>query len=139
MTAPVALSENAAPAIAPYPFLTNGGACAKLIAAKDWTPTPLGSIESWPASLKTATAIVLRSPVPIVMLWGSAGIMLYNDAYSAFAGGRHPRSLGSNVRDGWPEVADFNETIMRAGLAGETLHYRDQELTLYRHGSPEQV
>nr|WP_223799004.1 PAS domain-containing protein [Sphingomonas nostoxanthinifaciens] len=87
----------------------------------------------------TATAILLRSPVPIVMLWGDDGVMLYNDAYSKFAGGRHPELLGSNVREGWPEVADFNDNVMKVGLAGETLHYRDQELTLRRHGRPEQV
>lgn len=112
---------------------------ARLIAAMDWTKTPLGPLESWPASLKTSIAIVLLSPVPMVMLWGEDGTMLYNDAYSIFAGGRHPQLLGSKVREGWPEVADFNDNVMRVGLAGGTLAYRDQELTLYRHGKPEQV
>jgi PAS domain-containing protein len=65
--------------------------------------------------------------------------MLYNDAYSVFAGGRHPQLLGSNVREGWPEVADFNDNVMKVGLAGGTLAYKDQELTLYRTGEPEQV
>ncbi len=65
--------------------------------------------------------------------------MLYNDAYSVFAGGRHPQLLGSKVREGWPEVAAFNDHVMKVGLAGDTLAYRDQELTLYRHGRPEQV
>ena len=71
------------------------------------------------------------------MLWGEEGVMLYNDAYSVFAGGRHPDLLGSNVREGWPEVADFNDNVMRVCLAGRTLHYRDQELTLNRNGRPE--
>jgi len=75
----------------------------------------------------------------MVMLWGEDGIMLYNDAYSVFAGGRHPILLGSKVREGWPEVANFNDNVMRVGLAGGTLQYRDQELTLFRHGAPEQV
>lgn len=82
---------------------------------------------------------VLGSPVPMVMLWGEAGIMLYNDAYSVFAGARHPGLLGREVRRGWPEVAAFNDHVMRVGLAGGTLSYKDQELTLYRHGVPEQV
>ena len=38
--------------------------------------------------------------------------------------------LGRKVREGWPEVADFNDNVMKVGLAGETLAYRDQELTL---------
>jgi len=65
--------------------------------------------------------------------------MIYNDAYSVFAGGRHPKLPGSNVREGWPEVADFNDNVMKVGLAGGTLAYQDQELTLYRTGKPEQV
>ena len=65
--------------------------------------------------------------------------MIYNDAYSAFAGGRHPELLGSKVREGWPEVADFNDNVMKVGLGGGILSYRDQELTLFRHSRPEQV
>lgn len=120
-------------------FLDGGGEMGRLMRDHDWTSTSLGPIESWPQSLKTATSILLRSPVPIVMLWGEDGIMVYNDAYSAFAGERHPRLLGSKVREGWPEVVDFNDNVMKVGLAGGTLAYKDQELTLYRRGSAEQV
>ncbi|CAN5602409.1 PAS domain-containing protein [soil metagenome] len=75
----------------------------------------------------------------MVMPWGPDGVMIYNDAYSVFAGGRHPQLLGSKVREGWPEVADFNDNVMKVGLAGGTLAYKDQELTLYRSGEAEQV
>ncbi|RYD46405.1 MAG: PAS domain S-box protein, partial [Sphingomonadales bacterium] len=37
------------------------------------------------------------------------------------------------------EVADFNDNVMRVGLAGGTLSYRNHELTLQRHGKPEKV
>ncbi len=120
-------------------FLRQGGELGALMRRHDWASSPLGPVEGWPQSLKTATAIVLRSPVPMVMLWGADGIMLYNDGYSVFAGGRHPALLGSKVREGWPEVADFNDQVMTVGLAGGTLAYKDQELTLRRHGAPEQV
>jgi PAS domain S-box-containing protein len=125
--------------IHPPAFLSGGGAAASLIAAFDWRQTPLGPITHWSQTLQATVALILRSPVPIVTLWGPDGIMIYNDAYSGFAGGRHPRLLGSAVRQGWPEVADFNDHVMRVGLAGGTLAYRDQELTLYRNGKPEQV
>jgi hypothetical protein len=108
------------------------------IAAHDWGAS-LGSIASWPQSLKTTVGLLVRSPVPMVLLWGTDGIMIYNDAYSTFAGGRHPRLLGSRVREGWPEVAAFNDNVMQVGLAGGTRAYKDQELTLYRSGQPEQV
>ncbi len=120
-------------------FLTGGGEVGALVRERDWSATPLGPLGAWPASLRTATALVLRSPVPMVMLWGEDGVMIYNDAYSRFAGGRHPELLGSPVREGWPEVAEFNDHVMRVGLAGGTLAYKDQELTLHRHGRPEPV
>ena len=116
-----------------------GGETGRLIADRDWSGTTLGAINTWPPSLNTALAVLLMSPVPIVMLWGTDGIMLYNDAYSVFAGGRHPELLGSKVREGWPEVADFNDHVMKVGLAGGTLAFRDHELTLWRNGVPEQV
>jgi PAS domain S-box-containing protein len=125
--------------VANPPFLHAGGELGELIRLHDWTASGLGPPAHWPQSLKTITAMLLASPVPIVLLWGEKGIMIYNDAYSGFAGGRHPRLLGSEVRKGWPEVADFNDNVMRAGLAGRTLAYKDQELTLYRNGQPEQV
>nr|WP_315251442.1 PAS domain S-box protein [uncultured Duganella sp.] len=122
-----------------YPFLQGGGQLAHIIAAHDWSKTALGAITGWPQSLKTTVALILRSPVPIVTLWGEQGVMIYNDAYSVFAGGRHPTLLGANVREGWAEVADFNHHVLEVGLAGGTLAYVDQELTLHRSGRPEQV
>src|ERR1700685_519830 len=121
------------------PFSAITGEMAERVRAFDWAATPLGPIAQWPQSLKTAVGMVLFSPVPIVMLWGEDGIMIYNDGYSQFAGQRHPSLLGSKVREGWPEVADFNDNIMKVGLAGGTLAYRDQAMILSRNGAPEQI
>ena len=129
-------SASTAPHREPPAFVGSKSETARLIAAHDWSAT-LGPIDAWPASLKTVTAFLLHSPVPMVLLWGEDGIMIYNDAYSVFAGSRHPALLGSKVREGWPEVADFNDHVMKVGLAGGTLVYKDQELTLNRTGVPE--
>ncbi len=119
-------------------FLSGDGEMAARIRAFDWSAS-LGPIADWPASLKTTVGLMVHSPVPIVLLWGLDGVMIYNDAYSVFAGGRHPALLGSRVREGWPEVADFNDNVMRVGLAGGRLQYKDQELILHRSGAPERV
>ena len=111
----------------------------RLIREFNWSQTELGPITGWSPALRTATNIVLQSPLPLVMLWGQNGIMIYNDAYSGFAGGRHPRLLGSRVLEGWAEVADFNRRVLDVGLAGGTLSFKDQELTLYRNNVAEQV
>ncbi|WP_427911357.1 ATP-binding protein [Ramlibacter sp. MMS24-I3-19] len=120
-------------------FLDSGGELAELIAQHPWHATDLGPIAGWPVHVRHTVALMLRCAVPMVALFGEAGTMVYNDGYSVFAGGRHPQLLGSPVRSGWPEVADFNDNVMRVGLAGGTLSYKDQELTLYRRGVPEQV
>ena len=123
-----------------HPFLTGGGEVAEIIATFDWNSAGLGTLDGWPVSRTSAIALILRSHVPIVTLWGEDGIMIYNDAYSGFAGDRHPKLFGSKVREGWPEVADFNDNIMKVGLSGKTLAYREIPLTLYRRdGQPEQV
>lgn len=120
-------------------FLAAGGDMARRIAAHDWASTPIGAIAQWPGCLKGTVSLMLGSPVPLVLLWDQAGVMIYNDAYSVFAGGRDSRLLGSNVLEGWEEVAEFNANVMRVGLAGGTLSYRDHELVLHRDGTPETV
>ncbi len=120
-------------------FPVGGGALGELIRRFDWSKTSLGPLSCWSPALCTATNIVLQSPLPLVMLWGPDGVMIYNDAYSVFAGQRHPRLLGSKVLEGWAEVADFNAHVLQVGLAGGTLSFKDQELTLYRNNVPEQV
>lgn len=125
-------------------FTTNArypipGQMAPMVEQFDWKLTPLGPISDWPSPLFSTVRLVLRSPLPMVLLWGHDGVMIYNDAYSEFAGFRHPGLLGSKVREGWPEVSDFNDNVLRVCLAGGTLSYQDQELTLHRNGKPEQV
>ena len=118
-------------------FLSGEGELSALIAGFDWASTELGALEKWPAHVRVATSLMLRSQVPMVMLWGESGVMIYNDGYSRVAGRRHPQLLGSRVREGWPEVADFNDNVMKVGLAGGTLTLREQELVLNRDGQPQ--
>lgn len=115
------------------------GEMAGRIRAFDWSRTELGTLDTWPRSLCSAVQLMLASPLPMVMLWGRLGYMIYNDAYSVFAGGRHPYLLGSPVEMGWPEVAEFNRHVVDTCLAGGTLSYRNKELVLLRDGIPEDV
>ena len=71
-------------------FLRGPGELAGLIRGFNWSRTQIGPLERWPQSLKTITGLLLRSPIPIVPLWDTDGVMIYNDAYSVFAGARHP-------------------------------------------------
>jgi hypothetical protein len=70
-----------------------------------WTATPLGPIESWPTSLRTAVGICLRSRFPMLLWWGSELVMLYNDAYRPILGGsKHPAALGAPGETMWQEI-----------------------------------
>ena len=100
-------------------FLAGGGRTGELIGQFDWSTTPLGSITAWPEAMRAVIGLVLRSPVPMATLWGVEGVMVYNDAYMTFAGDRHPALLGAKVREGWAEIADFNDNVMKVGLAGD--------------------
>ncbi len=46
---------------AEYEFLKNGGDIGVLIAKKDWSSHPMGSVDLWPSSLKSALGICLYS------------------------------------------------------------------------------
>jgi PAS domain S-box-containing protein len=111
----------------------------KRIQEFDWGSTPVGPLDAWPSSLRCAVDLITATPVPMVLLWGQQGIMIYNDGYAAFAGARHPLLLGQPVADGWPEIADFNRRVVDCVLAGETLSFRDKHFSLKRRGALEDV
>ena len=116
------------------PAWIESGQMLKLINRFDWSATAAGSIRSWPESLRSSARIMLASPVPMVMLVGATGVLVYNDAYAVFAGRRHPDILGKDVALAWPEIADFNLDILGRVLGGETISLSDQKMTLDRTG-----
>lgn len=121
-------------------FLTGGGQIAAMVRGFNWANTPLGPIDHWPVEVKSIVGMMLQAQRPMIALLGEAGTMIYNDAYSDFAGARHPAILGSAVRSGWPEVADFNDHVIKTVFRnGQTLSFKDQELVLNRGAGPAKV
>jgi len=119
--------------------LEAGGELGRLIAAHDWAATPLGPIEGWKQSLRSAVGICLSSRFPIVMYWGRELTVIYNDAYSEILGAKHPWALGKPCRVCWAEIWDtigpMLGEVMRTGIATWS---DDLELHLERHGGPEE-
>ncbi|CAN7619734.1 PAS domain-containing protein [Phenylobacterium sp. LjRoot219] len=113
-------------------FLRGGGRMAKLVANFDWTTTSLGPLTTWSPSLKNAVSLILASHMPTAVLWGEEGVTIYNEAYATLIGRRHPRVLGQKMCDAWPDYAPRAVQMMKSVLAGETLTFRDIELTVYR-------
>jgi PAS domain S-box-containing protein len=119
----------------PHDVFPNGGAMGELVRTKDWSGTPFGPIESWPQSLRTATALMLESSFAMVVAWGREFRFLYNDRYRPVLGNKHPCSLGAPAREIFPEVWDdlIGPLFMRT-RAGETVAMDDLYIPLHRHG-----
>jgi PAS domain S-box-containing protein len=113
---------------------------AALMRAKDWALSPLGSPEHWPESLKTCVRIVLTSRQAMFVWWGDQLINIYNDAYKAIVGGKHPEAFGQPAsvvwREIWDQVGPRAETAMRRneGTYDEALL-----LIMERYGYPEET
>jgi PAS domain S-box-containing protein len=114
-----------------------GGDAGALVRAFDWPRTALGPIASWRQSVRTVVDIVLHSSIPMALLWGREGVLIYNDGYAAIAGARHPDLFGRSILQAWPEVADFYRTVLQAGFRGEAMSFRDLHMRLNREGAPE--
>ena len=113
------------------PWPAGAGEMSRLVREHDWAQTPLGPIGGWPPSLKTALEMVLAMPGPATILWGPAHVQLYNDAYVAVAGDRHPALLGRPAAEGWPEVhAEVLAPVMNAAFAGRATRIADLSVTL---------
>jgi PAS domain S-box-containing protein len=115
------------------------GETARLLRQHDWSAAMLGSLHDWSPTLRAATGLILASPVPMAVIWGPDGIMLYNDAYATIAGACHPTLLGMSIKDAWPKLAAFNAHVITSVLAGKALRYRDRELVLTCGGAREKI
>lgn len=111
----------------------------KLINEFDWASNPLGLIPDWPETLKGAVRTMMVATMPMAMLVGPRGILLYNSGYAEIAGARHPQIFGMPAEEAWPEVADFNRENVARGMRGEGLSLLSQKLMLNRHGELEAV
>ena len=69
-----------------------------LMLAHDWSSTPLGPIEGWPAALRMQVSFLLANRFPILLWWGPTFCSIYNDAYAPILGTKHPWALGRPSR-----------------------------------------
>src|SRR5215213_8687062 len=88
----------------------------------NWAATPLGPVEAWPPSLRTAAALVLGSGFPSILVWGPELVQVYNDAYVGLIGSKHPAAFGAPTHFTWPEIRYIQEPIFARVFAGETVN-----------------
>lgn len=112
--------------------LLGEGEMAARMRELDWSKTPLGPMEEWPQSLKTSVSICLASRFPIVMYWGPDYVVLYNDAYSAILGNKHPWALGQPCSVCWAEIWDTIGPMLDEVVSAQRATWSDDLLLLLR-------
>ncbi|MEU4424465.1 SpoIIE family protein phosphatase [Actinoplanes sp. NPDC024001] len=102
-------------------LFAGGGATGRLMSGLDWSATDVGPVETWSQSMRAAVRIVLSSRYPMLLLWGPNYTQLYNDAYSALIGDKHPEALGGDVRvtlaEGWDVLEPLIVDAQATGVA----------------------
>ena len=110
---------------------------ARLAREIDWSATPLGAVEQWPETLRVAVRSAIESPFPLNLWCGPELLLIYNDAYRAVLGAKHPRALGRPGREVWaeiwPDVGPMFEDI-RAG--GPPVYAEDARFVMERTQGP---
>ncbi|SET86607.1 ATP-binding protein [Geodermatophilus poikilotrophus] len=135
---------SAGPSPSPAPgddeLFRDGGGNGRLMAAFDWSATPVGPVGSWPASLRHAVRTVLVSRFPMILAWGPGYTQFYNDAYATLIGTKHPGAIGDDLRvtlaEGW---AALQEPVEHAMAAREASWIPQLLLLLERAGYREET
>ena len=119
-------------------FLNGTGESIQAIRAVNWRETPLGDASSWPQSLKSALSICLSSNFPIAIYWGPELTLIYNDAWSAIPGNKHPWAQGKPAIKVWPEIWNDIHPQFQKALSGVAGGSKDALLPMQRHGYTEE-
>lgn len=110
-----------------------------LLRRYDWSATPLGARADWPFSLRTTVDLMMASGHAMCLASGPERTLLYNDAYAAVLGARHPAAFGMRLEEIWSDVWSEIGPLVARTFAGETATFHDMPLTMTRNGFPEQT
>jgi PAS domain S-box-containing protein len=106
----------------------------------DWASTPLGPIEEWSPELRTTVNLVMGSPHPAALYWGRELTVIYNEAYVAMAGRKHPRLMGQSYKEAWAEIWDEIEPIFESAWeSGQATMKNDDRFIVKRDGFDEEA
>jgi signal transduction histidine kinase/CheY-like chemotaxis protein len=119
----------------PLECLAGGGEMGALMRSIDWRATPLGAVETWPQSLRTAISMMLESQFAMVVAWGPEFRFFYNDRYRPVLGAsKHPSALATPARETFPEAWPFIGPLFARTRAGSSVALDDHLIPLDRNG-----
>lgn len=121
----------------PLAFLAGDTVSARLMRAHDWSDSPLGPPDQWPQSLRSVVNLMLGSAFPMFVAWGPTLCTLYNDAYAAIMGDKHPAGLGKPFLEIWREIEGDLLPLTQRVSAGEAFYMENLPLRMDRRGYDE--
>ncbi len=112
-----------------------------LMAAYDWSRTPLGPVRDWSASLRTTVNLCVSSRAPMMVVWGAHHVQLYNDALAPLMGAKHPAAMGQPYAETFPEIwAELMQPLLTAiHDRGESTYLEDQPVGFDRRVPNEEM
>ncbi|WP_085623170.1 MULTISPECIES: PAS domain-containing sensor histidine kinase [unclassified Pseudomonas] len=99
------------------------------IARFDWGRTSLGPLPRWPASLRIAVDIMLLSPFPCAVVWGSDLSVVHNDGYRTLRP-IAPDGLGKAFDTLWSDVWPAMGPWVFKALEGHSSFVEDPSLRI---------
>jgi hypothetical protein len=73
----------------------------------DWASTSLGPFANWSYELNLLVTTLMLETRPTALFLGPDHVIVYNLAYAAVSGSRHPRILGRSIIDAWYVIQLF--------------------------------
>ncbi|WP_216870515.1 SpoIIE family protein phosphatase [Modestobacter excelsi] len=111
----------------------------RMVLEHDWAATPLGPVEGWSPTLLSTVSACMNSRFPMLLIWGTELVMLYNDAYAPLLGARHPKALGRSLSDVWSDIWPTLRGMVDEVHAGAATFSEDLLLVTSRDGFDEET
>lgn len=122
------------------PAIIGGGETGQLVRETDWSATPLGDFSAWPQSLRSALSMVLNTKGIAALYWGPEQWLLYNDAYGAALGDRHPWAFGRSMPEALPDIAPvLGPQVAGVLRTGAGFAIENLPMVMHRYGQDEET
>jgi hypothetical protein len=81
--------------------------------------------------------LIMASPHPAAMYWGPEHVAIYNEAFIALAGKKHPELMGRKYADAWSEIWSAVADVFANAFSSAQATMKDDDCKLFLADSRE--
>lgn len=97
-------------------------------------------MDSWSEPFKAAVRLALNTKAPVLIVGGVEMIQIYNEAFAAMIGSRHPGALGAVGKEFWHDQWDsVGPIVKKVWATGDGVLLENHRLVLVRKGYPQEM